>query len=146
MRSFSPRSRIDFTFGLLVTRYIGIEDNAATALTLSAPRVRSHRIRNGATPPEATCRLDRKSTRLNSSHAYISYSIFFFNDTAPTEISTLSLHDALPIYCLDVERAAPAVPQNQEWGYASRGHMQARSEEHTSELQSRLHLLFHLFF
>src|SRR3712207_4980033 len=40
---------------------------------------------------------DRKSTRLNSSHANISYSVFFFNDTATTEIYTLSLHDALPI-------------------------------------------------
>src|SRR3990172_5229859 len=41
--------------------------------------------------------LDRKSTRLNSSHCYISYTLFFFNDTATTEIYTLSLHDALPI-------------------------------------------------
>src|SRR2546422_905917 len=40
---------------------------------------------------------DRKSTRLNSSHGYTSYSVFFFNDTATTEIYTLSLHDALPI-------------------------------------------------
>src|SRR3990172_8401547 len=40
---------------------------------------------------------DRKSTRLNSSHGYISYSLFFFNDPATTEIYTLSLHDALPI-------------------------------------------------
>src|SRR3989304_6232346 len=43
------------------------------------------------------CR-DRKSTRLNSSHGYISYAVFFFNDTATTEIYTLSLHDALPIF------------------------------------------------
>src|ERR1041385_3265809 len=41
---------------------------------------------------------DRKSTRLNSSHGYISYAVFFFNDTATTEIYPLSLHDALPIY------------------------------------------------
>src|SRR3990167_7438793 len=40
---------------------------------------------------------DRKSTRLNSSHSQISYAVFFFNDTATTEISPLSLHDALPI-------------------------------------------------
>ena len=45
---------------------------------------------------------DRKSTRLNSSHLRISYAVFclkkfFFNDTATTEIYTLSLHDALPI-------------------------------------------------
>src|ERR1044072_8236503 len=42
---------------------------------------------------------DRKSTRLNSSHTAISrMPSFFFNDTATTEIYTLSLHDALPIY------------------------------------------------
>src|ERR1039457_1024586 len=54
---------------------------------------------------------DRKSTRLNSSHLVISYAvfclknrsgftacIFVFNDTATTEIYTLSLHDALPIF------------------------------------------------
>src|SRR2546427_757367 len=42
---------------------------------------------------------DRKSTRLNSRHSQISYAVFFFNDTATTEIYTLSLHDALPISC-----------------------------------------------
>src|ERR1044072_6889021 len=42
---------------------------------------------------------DRKSTRLNSSHTDISrMPSFFFNDTATTEIYTLSLHDALPIF------------------------------------------------
>src|SRR2546430_2582324 len=40
---------------------------------------------------------DRKSTRLNSSPRQNSYAGFFFNDTATTEIYTLSLHDALPI-------------------------------------------------
>src|SRR3990167_6984895 len=45
-----------------------------------------------------TSATDRKSTRLNSSHSQISYSLFFFNDTATTEIYTLSLHDALPIF------------------------------------------------
>src|SRR3990167_500722 len=49
---------------------------------------------------EQSARIDRKSTRLNSSHSQISYSLFFFfNDTATTEIYTLSLHDALPICC-----------------------------------------------
>src|SRR3990167_6948415 len=57
---------------------------------------------NGSTcdhSPRATpaARSDRKSTRLNSSHSQISYFLFFFNDTAPTEIYSLSLHDALPI-------------------------------------------------
>src|ERR1051326_325471 len=36
------------------------------------------------------------------SHSFISYAVFFFNDTATTEIYTLSLHDALPIYVLRV--------------------------------------------
>src|ERR1044072_2894076 len=46
---------------------------------------------------------DRKSTRLNSRHTDITrMASFFFNDTATTEIYTLSLHDALPIS----ERAA----------------------------------------
>src|SRR3990167_6980035 len=89
---------------------------------------------------------DRKSTRLNSSHSQISYTIFFFNDTATTEIYTLSLHDALPIsqgydksallelHCL-VEHVGP---------YAGGEHI--RSEEHTSELQSQSNLVYHLFF
>ena len=42
-----------------------------------------------------TVTFNRKSTRLNSSHR--SQSRMFFNDTATTEIYTLSLHDALPI-------------------------------------------------
>src|SRR3972149_5936060 len=47
---------------------------------------------------------DRKSTRLNSRHSQISYAVFFFNDTATTEIYTLSLHDALPIFETKSER------------------------------------------
>src|ERR1035438_1811127 len=43
------------------------------------------------------CLIDRKSTRLNSSHLGISYAVFCLKDTATTEIYTLSLHDALPI-------------------------------------------------
>src|SRR3990172_359974 len=44
-------------------------------------------------------RVDRKNTRLNSSHGYISYAFFFFNKTPTTEIYPLPLHDALPISC-----------------------------------------------
>src|SRR3990172_4590714 len=47
--------------------------------------------------PEFEGKVDQKSIRLNSSHGYTSYVVFFFNDTATTEICTLSLHDALPI-------------------------------------------------
>src|SRR5690554_795412 len=46
---------------------------------------------------EAPLGEDRKSTRLNSSHVRISYAVFCLKDTPTTEISTLSLHDALPI-------------------------------------------------
>src|SRR3712207_8486489 len=87
---------------------------------------------------------------------------FFFNDTATTEIYTLSLHDALPIFAprgthRPLERrgrgphecrrhahhvarpshlrASPALP---------RRHRDRRSEEHTSELQSRQYLVCRL--
>src|SRR3712207_4682614 len=50
---------------------------------------------------------DRESTRLNSSHAHISYAGFFFNDTATTEIYTLSLHDALPICLVPLSARRP---------------------------------------
>src|SRR3990167_7451339 len=52
----------------------------------------------GVVPQPLSVTRDRKSTRLNSRPSQISYSPFFFNDTATTEIYTLSLHDALPIY------------------------------------------------
>src|SRR6266571_243359 len=64
-------------------------------------------------------------------------SFFFFNDTATTEIYTLSLHDALPI-C----RTKPAV----HWLGLLRdaGVPCGRSEEHTSELQSHVNLVCRL--
>src|SRR2546422_4424558 len=85
---------------------------------------------------------------------------FFFNDTATTEIYTLSLHDALPI----CQRRQPEVPEHEarqaraspfvapglRWPVArpecaARVRWGAlRSEEHTSELQSRLHLVCRL--
>src|SRR5258708_24278587 len=40
----------------------------------------------------------------------VSHAFFFFNDTATTEIYTLSLHDALPISCQAPSRAKPCVP------------------------------------
>src|SRR2546430_10334345 len=73
--------------------------------------------------------------------------LFFFNDTATTEIYTLSLHDALPISL----RPAPG-----DAGLAARRHLDGdpagthdalraqRSEEHTSELQSQSNLVCRL--
>src|SRR3990167_7013309 len=91
-------------------------------------------------------REDRKSTRLNSSHSQISYAVFFFNDTATTEIYTLSLHDALPISfasppCGSIPRiSCPWRPTSSPASTAR------RSEEHTSELQSQSNLICRLFF
>src|SRR6266704_7003356 len=67
-----------------------------------------------------------------------SFPFFFFNDTASTEIYTLSLHDALPI-SRGPFRAPPGGRGRSAAAY--RGRFRApgcgRSEEHTSELQSR---------
>src|SRR3712207_8962205 len=93
---------------------------------------------------------------------------FFFNDTATTEIYTLSLHDALPIYYKTIKsRAGRAVcglsmggghtfgisrlypTEFDYYGLFSAGlgigrRMDMRSEEHTSELQSRQYLVCRL--
>src|SRR3712207_3157585 len=130
---------------------------------------------------------DRKSTRLNSSHANISYAVFclkknpqaaaarrrpsadglphgrgrtgrrrarhragcadfFFNDTATTEIYTLSLHDALPISqgaAATLRLPQAAARRERGGGHGGAGH-RTRSEEHTSELQSRQYLVCRL--
>src|SRR2546428_6903429 len=71
-----------------------------------------------------------------------SFFFFFFNDTATTEIYTLSLHDALPIWS-----RAPRLPDSIrcsipviQAGFS----VISRSEEHTSELQSRSDLVCRL--
>src|SRR3989442_2934112 len=87
---------------------------------------------------------------------------FFFNDTATTEIYTLSLHDALPIYkkkaFAEVSLAAyvphnypldklePGLNENAFYDPAGLQLVEriVRSEEHTSELQSRPHLVCRL--
>src|SRR5687768_18471126 len=68
---------------------------------------------------------------------------FFFNDTATTEIYTLSLHDALPIFrrVLDHRRRDRLHLVSLQESDRFQGE---RSEEHTSELQSRLHLVCRL--
>src|SRR2546429_4369955 len=93
--------------------------------------------------------------------AFVSYCgvcfffFFFFNDTATTEIYTLSLHDALPISCVarppaNVVACASAMPTSKKrsghffWKMPVPVPDGMRSEEHTSELQSRLHLVCRL--
>src|SRR3712207_8582743 len=76
---------------------------------------------------------------------------FFFNDTATTEIYTLSLHDALPIsplavlsreVCRPVLKAAHRGRDGEDGQLLA--HLGRRSEEHTSELQSRQYLVCRL--
>src|SRR3712207_6958103 len=90
---------------------------------------------------------------------------FFFNDTATTEIYTLSLHDALPIStaAADRQRLEPVAHQGERRGQQRQGdqdrhqhhgdragreaaeqRLRDRSEEHTSELQSRQYLVCRL--
>src|SRR6266480_8021712 len=73
---------------------------------------------------------------------------FFFNDTATTEIYTLSLHDALPIFCSTLSAASSA---SSSFALASgvrpskcAMYFDSRSEEHTSELQSHVNLVCRL--
>src|SRR3712207_8434748 len=90
---------------------------------------------------------------------FVSFFIFFFfNDTATTEIYTLSLHDALPIYGPKSRKRRPSPPWRASPEIARRPHgaprrgserghcpaLRARSEEHTSELQSRQYLVCRL--
>src|SRR5260370_25134033 len=85
---------------------------------------------------------------------------FFFNDTATTEIYTLSLHDALPILgssivgdrYRDKQYTIVQGTEASSWRWTVRldektiksGHLHERSEEHTSELQSHLNLVCRL--
>src|SRR5260370_30211029 len=72
---------------------------------------------------------------------FLALSIFFFNDTATTEIYTLSLHDALPIYTVfKKDSCQEYLKQRKE----SKDLSDERSEEHTSELQSHLNLVCRL--
>src|SRR3989338_5559879 len=71
---------------------------------------------------------------------------FFFNDTATTEISTLSPHDALPISLLVTAFAGVAIIDFTDSACQIVGTLLHRSEEHTSELQTQFHLVCRLFF
>src|SRR5258708_33886146 len=80
---------------------------------------------------KSACRYDPHS-QLQTTQSY-----FFFNDTATTEIYTLSLHDALPI-------SLPWWPTTRGRRWRAGTRCRLRSEEHTSELQSPDHLVCRL--
>src|SRR5260370_31486831 len=74
---------------------------------------------------------------------YVSVFFFFFNDTATTEIYTLSLHDTLPIST--ARTWSRACSSASAWTKARpTRRCSSRSEEHTSELQSHLNLVCRL--
>src|SRR2546426_9269845 len=75
----------------------------------------------------------------------LSIFFFFFNDTATTEIYTLSLHDALPIYDGELTRSRAPERVGGASAHAQRaGDHSGRSEEHTSKLQSPCNLVCRL--
>src|SRR5205814_8246024 len=75
---------------------------------------------------------------------FLSFFFFFFHSPATTEIYTLSLHDALPISARRNCRGARARDRHLGGMVATDWHDLARSEEHTSELQSLRHLVCRL--
>src|SRR3712207_8870935 len=92
-------------------------------------------------------------------HYVNTHGFFFFNDTATTEIYTLSLHDALPIYGVRARAAVVVVVRLAQAGGEAGARCSGgvgsgwsplswactvRSEEHTSELQSRQYLVCRL--
>src|SRR5256885_12818827 len=85
---------------------------------------------------------------LAAKHSSFSFVFFFFNDTATTEIYTLSLHDALPIsplylsFWLLSTQCSPLWKTMMAKNFAHSG--MVRSEEHTSELQSPCNLVCRL--
>src|SRR6266705_6726316 len=76
---------------------------------------------------------------MSNTTRHLSSCSFFFNDTATTEIYTLSLHDALPICGCRSRRARRRRPRCRRPRSRRR-----RSEEHTSELQSPYDLVCRL--
>src|SRR2546430_17210167 len=86
---------------------------------------------------------------LHCPHLYSMFFFFFFNDTATTEIYTLSLHDALPILSSSgAPRSRAVVTPASNSCFAAAGMIsfwnRLRSEEHTSELQSQSNLVCRL--
>src|SRR2546430_6994861 len=80
-------------------------------------------------------------------HSLLSFFFFFFNDTATTEIYTLSLHDALPIYGTGKSSIFDLLAAIQDlvvWNKDATEVFPSRSEEHTSELQSQSNLVCRL--
>src|SRR5207249_10084799 len=96
--------------------------------------------------PVAACCLNLHYLVLDNHISMLLKPLFFFNDTATTEIYTLSLHDALPISSDREFGCSDAAGRSHESCQShTAGRRQGwRSEEHTSELQSRFDLVCRL--
>src|SRR5690242_21147514 len=86
---------------------------------------------------------NKRCSSIRSYSAKLNIISFFFNDTATTEIYTLSLHDALPICSISIASSSSGsclMPRAVRTSW----HDCRRSEEHTSELQSHVNLVCRL--
>src|SRR5690625_1568634 len=134
-RSRSPRLRPIRTWSIrspsspMTTRRGSSRPDHSTAIPPSSPRrtrpptrtppgssPAAHKHRSPAMSPRPP-RLDRKSTRLNSSHVAISYAVFCLTPPSPSSLPPLSLHDALPI----LEHPVPVVTDDDETRVVSTG-------------------------
>src|SRR6266478_3676937 len=109
----------------------------------AAAKIGEEQIKHYTTKEEALLRSAEADAQLAKTDLERSR-VFFFNDAASTEIYTLSLHDALPIPPLSsvglLEDAARTTGRRFRVNYQDT----ARSEEHTSELQSQSNLVCRL--
>src|SRR6266540_297044 len=106
------------------------------------PKIKQHTTRSLPPRPESIDSSgggrDSRMSAVGVVHPFEVF--FFFNDTATTEIYTLSLHDALPIFGAALVRRGPP----RFVGTCRRLGSVRRSEEHTSELQSHHDLVCRL--
>ena len=95
MRSFSVKSLMVFTSGLMVVSQIGIELMAATPLTLRFARVRDQIVKSGPTPPEAKSRLPEISASfmgepaLSCSHSVLTSTPSFWACSSRSFLSSM---------------------------------------------------------
>src|SRR6478609_9452125 len=120
---------------LLEKKNIALEHRHAHAIDQehAADDVRSDLVHGAGEEGRRQRRGERRAQRL-----------FCFNDTATTEIYTLSLHDALPIYLRHERHRPPQRERPHRPRRDGRLRDEDRSEEHTSELQSLAYLVCRL--
>src|ERR1039457_5200427 len=114
----------------------------AGALRRAMPASRNSFIMSDGQNSKISCRSEEHTSEIQSPCKLVCR---FFNDTATTEIYTLSLHDALPI-CMAgaLRRGMPASRNSFIMSDGQNSKISCRSEEHTSELQSPCNLVCRL--